>query len=524
MSSFGANNKFGEAGQSTSKMSEPSNQFGRVYSILLTDDQKDADLMKVPVGSIGAIQFKFLVKGVEDANSITQTAYPIDARNRAFPVKNEVVEILTGPSNKVQDAETNNLPVYYYRAVVDMWGASEHNARPNSQFNTSKEQVTGEFIEKGDISRMKHLPGDYVIEGRFGNGVRFGSSNSKTKVSSPWSGPDGSPLVIISNGRKKGKLSFEDINKDGSSMYILSDQKIAFEPASLNFESYNVTMTAVQSSQVVKPDPVKATAPVPVAAVPPTEPVVVKTAVTASVIQEPLKVDEVEALPAQESTEGFQEFEKIGAMHVGHETPYWRDVVLSIPISNFTSGNLPKDLTDFNLVYLTFQQGAAGSQAIIDSAVKNLSTVPRVNRFTREDVQGENMRDNIFSDFGRIPPTPANFVSYWKKKSDFQQREAFSVAVPRDVEVAIRAACNKWGVPFDIARIVCFIESGYKPNAGDESHKGLFQVSKKLWRSRYPNEDPKNRTDIRKNADVGVFNLRDAARNVSVLRRLIKNS
>lgn len=311
MSSFGANSIFRDIGNSVANMLDNSNQFGRVYSILLTDDQKDADAMKVPVGSIGAIQFKFLVKGVEDANSITQTAYPIDARNRAFPVKNEVVEILTGPSNKVQDAETNNLPVYYYRAVVDMWGASEHNARPNSQFNTSKEQVTGEFIEKGDISRMKHLPGDYVIEGRFGNGIRFGSSNSKTKVSSPWSGPDGSPLVIISNGRKKGKLSFEDINKDGSSMYILSDQKIAFEPASLNFESYNVTMTAVQSSQVVKPDPVKATAPVPVAAVPPVEPVVVETAVTASVIQEPLKVDEVEALPEQESTEGFQEFEAI---------------------------------------------------------------------------------------------------------------------------------------------------------------------------------------------------------------------
>lgn len=517
MSSFGANNKFGEAGQSTSKMSEPSNQFGRVYSILLTDDQKDADLMKVPVGSIGAIQFKFLVKGVEDANSITQTAYPIDARNRAFPVKNEVVEILTGPSNKVQDAETNNLPVYYYRAVVDMWGASEHNARPNSQFNTSKEQVTGEFIEKGDISRMKHLPGDYVIEGRFGNGIRFGSSNSKTKVISPWSGPDGSPLVIISNGRKKGKLSFEDINKDGSSMYILSDQKIAFEPASLNFESYNVTMTTVQSSQVVKPDPVKSTAPVPVAVVPPTEPVVVETAVTASVIQEPLKVDEVEALPAQESTEGFQEFEEIGALHLNDTNNYWSKTLIPLEPTVYENESVG-GLSNYLLAYLGYQQGAGGLRNILRAMKKGLQTLPSSKAQAA-------MVINVQPKMRSKPLSPKTFIQYWKKQYELKAAEALATPMPKDVAAIITEFANKWGIPKDYARIICFIESTYNSNANAGTTAdciGLFQTTATLHKSRYPNDSPNERLNPRKSADVGLQYLGTMIASVPTFRKILE--
>jgi hypothetical protein len=231
--------KAGESGKASSVNTVGALLYGRVYNILLSDKEDEYTKAGVVPGSIGAIQFKFIVKGLEDSNPTTQIAYPFDPRTRAFPVKNEVVEIVSGPSNDIKDAETNNLQVYYYKSVVDMWNSPEHNSRPNSQFNQKKEQVTGEFVEKGNVGRLMHLPGDYVLEGRSGNGIRVGSSNNKSKAKSPWTGPDSSPLIVISNGRKSPKLSFEDINKDGSSIYILSDQSITFNPASLNFESYD---------------------------------------------------------------------------------------------------------------------------------------------------------------------------------------------------------------------------------------------------------------------------------------------
>ena len=512
-------------------------QFARVYDVLLSDSEDQARKFEVPAGSIGTILFKFLTKGVEDLSPILQKALPFDSRVRSFPVKNEIVEIVNAPTKDAQDARTNTLPDYYYKSVVDMWGSSEHNARPNTQFNTSKAEVTGNFVEKGNIGRLLHLPGDFVMEGRFGNAIRFGSSNNKAGVNSPWRGPDSSPLVIISNGKASSKMSFEDVNKDGSSMYILSDQTLPFEPASLNFESYNVNMTAVQQAQVVKTAPAEPVKPAPVsqAELPAKEPAVA--AVVTTVVREEVKKDPVEELPDKEpvSTEQFQEYENIRAMHTDPEDAYWKDNISNDPVSTSSTTTIPKDLSDFNLTYLGLQQGAAGLKAILDSASKGYTTVPLKNGYTSEKVQSENMPPNIGRDFGNIPLTPANFLAYWKNKSEAKKRAAFSKPMPPAVEAAVKKACLKWGVPFDIARTICFIESTYDPNATPKDkksgkklppetakHYGLFQVSPQLWRASYPKESVANRTDIIKNADVGVKYIKTIIGELSAFRRLIR--
>lgn len=516
MSSFGANNIFRDTGNSVANTIDSSNQFGRVYSVLLTDDEKDASVMKVPPGSIGAIQFKFLVKGVEDSSPITQTAYPLDARSRTFPVKNEVVEIISGPSNRVQDAESNNSQVYYYKSVVDMWGSAEHNARPNSRFNVDKNQVTGDFVEKGDVGRVKHLPGDYVIEGRFGNSIRFGSSNSKTKVSSPWSGPDSSPLVIISNGRKSKKSTFEDINKDGSSMYILSDQKIPFEPASLNFESYNVTMTAVQSAQVVKPDPVKAAEPVPVQAVPAKEPPTPPVVVDVPTKKEELKVDEVEALPEQEQVGEFQEYEPIGALHLNDNNNYWASTLTPMEPSVYENESVG-GLSNYFLAYLGYQQGAGGLRNILRSVKKGLPTAPGGKAQS-------NMVSNVATKMRSKPLSPKTFVQYWKKQFELKSAEALRTPMPKDVAAVVSEFAIKWGIPQDYARIICFIESRYNPNAGAGTNAdciGLFQTTKTLHQGRYPKDGPNERLNARKSADVGLQYLKTMLASVPSFRKIL---
>jgi hypothetical protein len=96
-----------------------------------------------------------------------------------------------------------------------------------------------------------------MIEGRFGQSIRFGSTinNEKTPHPNEWSHANisthkegtsiGSPITIIRNGQvgdEQGESYehiIENINGDDSSIYLCSDQQISnFQPASLHDESY----------------------------------------------------------------------------------------------------------------------------------------------------------------------------------------------------------------------------------------------------------------------------------------------
>jgi hypothetical protein len=82
--------------------------------------------------------------------------------------------------------------------------------------------------------------GDSLLEGRYGQSLRFGSTaKSKSEKKNNWSnsGENGDPITILRNGQPS-KVSnegwvpiTEDINKDLSSIYLTSTQKIPIELA-----------------------------------------------------------------------------------------------------------------------------------------------------------------------------------------------------------------------------------------------------------------------------------------------------
>lgn len=228
--------------------------YGRVYSILLTDDAEEARKMHVPQGTIGAIQFRFSTNGLVDESQPTQTALHLDPNNRSFPVKNELVELVSGPTPKSSDGKGSFVPMYYYKKVPDIYNSVEHNANPDYTYDEQKGSATGDFKELGNIVRLQHAPGDIVHESRIGSSVRMGSSNSKVKM--PWEGPDSAPVYIIRNGQnsnvKKGdRITVEDINNDGGSLYLLSAHTIPFDPAHYNFDSYGQPPTPTSVNTVV---------------------------------------------------------------------------------------------------------------------------------------------------------------------------------------------------------------------------------------------------------------------------------
>jgi hypothetical protein len=95
------------------------------------------------------------------------------------------------------------------------------------------------------VRQLKHFEGDILLQGRMGHSIRFGSS--KIDPSSEGLAPN----LILRTGQGKDlettKSSFsssefglilEDINKDASSIWMVSDQKVPFEPTTINAGSF----------------------------------------------------------------------------------------------------------------------------------------------------------------------------------------------------------------------------------------------------------------------------------------------
>ena len=115
---------------------------------------------------------------------------------------------------------------------------------------------------------MTPFEGDSIIEGRYGQSVRFGSTVTDFKGFNPWSdtGENGSPITIIRNGQ--GRLTdpldpfsttVENINSDGASIYLTTTQRIVIDDLNkfpLNTYGRSVASTAVAKTVAIFEKPV----------------------------------------------------------------------------------------------------------------------------------------------------------------------------------------------------------------------------------------------------------------------------
>jgi len=97
------------------------------------------------------------------------------------------------------------------------------------------------FVELKNLSQLQPYLGDVIFEGRFGQSIRFGYTPRNTKrtnslvsgatIEPSWTSPrPEAPITIIRNGvgfsRGYNKFVVEDINRDDSSLYLTSQQKL----------------------------------------------------------------------------------------------------------------------------------------------------------------------------------------------------------------------------------------------------------------------------------------------------------
>jgi hypothetical protein len=235
---------------------------GRVTSVVLGeffDDGKTKNPDYFSPADMGKIDFEILYSGINTnkTNKVSKSAFPIFSFIKQYPIIGEIVYIVSGPSDGLNDNYKNQKLFYY--PPFSLWNAVNHNAFPNMQqyadflksysaepgyegstdYSQAKLPLGVYFSESDKVKSLKPFEGDSLIEGRFGQSIRFGSSNLYRGDNDTWSIGSpinvsnlNKPITIIINGQGKPSVknsdkfspTVEDISRDDSSIYLTSGQ------------------------------------------------------------------------------------------------------------------------------------------------------------------------------------------------------------------------------------------------------------------------------------------------------------
>lgn len=207
---------------------------------------------------IGKIRYEPLYSAlpVSISNNISRAAYPINSFTKQFPLIGEIVMMVIGPSSKMNEG-SDKQQLYYFPPFA-LWNSVHQNVFPNMyeyrdyvQAAVSRPTYPGNtdtgsveqfpmgttFTEKENIRNLRIFEGDVLLESRYGQSIRFGSTVPTQKRENPWSnaGNSGDPIIIIRNGQgtppdpDKFASTVENINRDKSSIYLTAGQEVVLE-------------------------------------------------------------------------------------------------------------------------------------------------------------------------------------------------------------------------------------------------------------------------------------------------------
>lgn len=244
-----------------------------IYEGLVVDvivDQFHPDYAKTDGYNVGTIKIRLFDVTETLDDSLLPHAFPLDFTVQELPLIGEVVVLY---KLRGKFFYTRKVP-FAHRVQENGWitlNSILNNRMNNTLSNTlkSKKELKREGHKFGEyfkpdsrIRPLKHFEGDTIFQGRMGSSIRFGSSqmdiSSKGKLA---------PNIIIRTGQGKNiertsastesvfGLILEDINKDASSIWMVSDQAIKFTPATKEagsfYRSISKPVQIFQGAQVI---------------------------------------------------------------------------------------------------------------------------------------------------------------------------------------------------------------------------------------------------------------------------------
>lgn len=200
-----------------------------IKNLMIENDDKTFN--KKDIRFLGAITFKH-----DTPFSLFDFAFPFDKNNITYPITGETVLILE--LNKTKYWLPFSIGLYpnfrreYKTSVLGKERVNDSKGKPSGnseKLNDLDSDITYPKNEK--IKFLKPRDGDTILSGRVGNTIRFSEFFLNENDKTPSAG------IFIRNGQDKaldvkptGTLVDEDINKDGTSVYITSNKmKVPFK-------------------------------------------------------------------------------------------------------------------------------------------------------------------------------------------------------------------------------------------------------------------------------------------------------
>ena len=155
-------------------------------------------------------------------------AFPLTPWMGSYPALRELVLLtdLMNPSSQLSNTGRGT----YYTSNIPIFNIEQQN----SILLNKNESPGVDYPEVSTLKKMQHFPGDTIIHGKQSSAIRFSTTKLANRDKNEWSeiGNSEDPIVILTNGfsyEKGKKENVEKINKDLSSIYLTSTQKIPLQ-------------------------------------------------------------------------------------------------------------------------------------------------------------------------------------------------------------------------------------------------------------------------------------------------------
>jgi len=204
---------------------------------------------------IGKILFRDLITELNTVEStLNKVAYPLDRSISRYPLPGEEVLIYVAIGETDSRILQSMSSIYFYSIVVSTHNNVTYNSDPLIGTSVARihpynplyteEQAVQRFDNKLKsiesyktgkdaiiYKQLRPFEGDFILQGRFGNTIRFGSTSPKEN--NPWSkaGIAGSSIMVLRVDRdqtikESDMLTTEDIDADDASIYMCTSQNV----------------------------------------------------------------------------------------------------------------------------------------------------------------------------------------------------------------------------------------------------------------------------------------------------------
>ena len=192
--------------------------------------------------NFGMIRVRFMREKTALSDDLLYVAHPLHMNNCELPLIGEAVSVykifgkfhydtrISITKNANMDSAVGHNEIENVRGQSD--GQTTSPAGEHIFVKTNK--PAEKFLFDETIRHLRHFPGDYIVQGRFGNSIRFGSSKMEKDNAKQ------NPNIILRVGAPKTApqtvpgaygLILEDINADLTSLWLVSDQVVPFVPS-----------------------------------------------------------------------------------------------------------------------------------------------------------------------------------------------------------------------------------------------------------------------------------------------------